>query len=79
MGFISKLFIFLFHFQGDYESKALFYGKSNPDVVLGCVNIAFSVAEAGTVPAPIVKAVPVTYAYSPYGGVVSPFLYFNRG
>jgi hypothetical protein len=31
-------------FQGDYEGKALFYGKSNPDNVLGCVNMAFSIA-----------------------------------
>jgi hypothetical protein len=31
--------------QGDYEGKALFYGKSNPDNVLGCVNMAFSVAD----------------------------------
>jgi hypothetical protein len=33
-------------FQGNYEGKALFYGKSNPDNVLGCINVAFSVADA---------------------------------
>ena len=32
------------NFQGDYEGKALFYSKANPDVILGCVNMAFSVA-----------------------------------
>ena len=32
--------------QGDFEGKALFYGKSAPDTILGCVNIAFSVAAA---------------------------------
>jgi hypothetical protein len=30
--------------QGDYEGKAVFYSKANPDVILGCVNTAFSVA-----------------------------------
>ena len=33
-----------FHLQGDYEGKALFYSKSNPDNILGCVNMAFSIA-----------------------------------
>ena len=43
---------FLYHFskfiyfQGDYEGKALFYSKSNPDNILGCVNMAFTVAAA---------------------------------
>jgi hypothetical protein len=32
--------------QGDYEGKALFYSKANPDNILGCVNMAFSVAGA---------------------------------
>ena len=32
--------------QGDFEGKAFFYGKSAPDTILGCVNIAFSVAAA---------------------------------
>jgi hypothetical protein len=37
-------FIHVVQFQGDYEGKALFYGKSNPDNILGCVNMAFSIA-----------------------------------
>jgi hypothetical protein len=37
------LFTFL---QGDYEGKALFYSKANPDNILGCVNMAFSVGSA---------------------------------
>jgi len=37
------MFLFLF-LQGDHEGKALFYDKSNPDNVLGCVNMAFSIA-----------------------------------
>ena len=41
--FFYVLYVFSL-LQGDYEGKALFYGKSNPDNVLGCVNLAFSVA-----------------------------------
>jgi hypothetical protein len=29
---------------GDYEGQATFYGKSRPDIILGCVNMKFSVA-----------------------------------
>ena len=31
-----------YKFQGDYEAKAIFYSKANPDNILGCVNVAFS-------------------------------------
>lgn len=31
-------------FQGDYEGRALYYSKANPDNILGCVNMAFSIA-----------------------------------
>ena len=34
------------NFQGNYEGKALFYSKSNPDNILGCVNMAFAIAGA---------------------------------
>ena len=30
--------------QGDFEGQATFYGKSRPDIILGCVNMKFSVA-----------------------------------
>jgi len=37
-------FLMLPLLQGDYEGQATFYGKSRPDLVLGCVNMKFSVA-----------------------------------
>ena len=65
-----------FHLQGDYDAKAIFYGRSNPDVVLGCVNIAFSVAEAGAAPAPTVRAAPAPVVYSGYAPVApAPTVY----
>jgi hypothetical protein len=38
---IEKL---IFNSQGNYEGKATFYSKSNPDELLGCINIAYTVA-----------------------------------
>ena len=42
---VLMFFIVPQNFQGDYEGKALFYSKANPDVALGCVNMAFSIAD----------------------------------
>ncbi len=41
---MSNSRFFPFVWQGDYEGKAIFYSKAHPENILGCINIAYTVA-----------------------------------